>query len=99
MASTKKELIRHLEWALNQIDELAECDKDGTPKHPCDFDYHPDEAYCKFHHMYWGARGLIASRLTKYAPDVASAASAEPDSGLESVPAIGPILVTKSGNK
>ena len=30
----------------------------------------------------------LKQRPTKYAPDVASAASAEPDSGLESVPAV-----------
>jgi len=30
----------------------------------------------------------IRAHLTKYAPDVASAASAEPLSGLESVPAV-----------
>ena len=30
----------------------------------------------------------LERRLTKYAPDVASATSAEPDSGLESVPAV-----------
>ncbi len=30
----------------------------------------------------------IERPLTKYAPDVASATSAEPDSGLESVPAV-----------
>ena len=34
-------------------------------------------------------RGIpIEAHLTKYAPDVASATSAEPDSGLESVPAV-----------
>ncbi len=31
---------------------------------------------------------VIEAHLTKYAPDVASATSAEPDSGLESVPAV-----------
>ncbi len=31
---------------------------------------------------------IVCRHLTKYAPDVASAASAEPDSGLESVPAV-----------
>ena len=30
----------------------------------------------------------FGSRLTKYAPDVAPVTSAEPDSGLESVPAV-----------
>ena len=33
-------------------------------------------------------RGLMKAHLTKYAPDVASATSAEPLSGLESVPAV-----------
>ncbi len=33
-------------------------------------------------------RELRKRLLTKYAPDVASAASAEPDSGLEGVPAV-----------
>ena len=31
---------------------------------------------------------MRVAHLTKYAPDVASATSAEPDSGLESVPAV-----------
>ena len=35
-----------------------------------------------------GLLEMLEAHLTKYAPDVASAASAEPNSGLESVPAV-----------
>jgi len=35
-----------------------------------------------------GLLELLEAHLTKYAPDVASATSAEPDSDLESVPAV-----------